>query len=318
MSHLRALLAATGSALLLAATAGSASAASSVSVGSSKVSVSSDTSVVLPETRAINATIQIVTGKKGLRLGLQFESADFARMVAGHLLREGSPLRFGGVQTISGPFRENGSGSSLSSSGVCNFASMRGGSHATESVEAEIPANSVVTLLARYEIVGDAPWANTNYSPRVRVLPLRTYPGSGNRESNRARWDYPPRSTLLTVPKPAIAIPLAARVDLDFSPKLVRRWWGLGPLPAGRSLEVIGTLVPTRVGYPISLWIDGQRVKETFLTDSKSQIHYRFKPDSGYSARVRAGFLGMPGADLLPDRGCEMNIDVASAKKGQK
>jgi hypothetical protein len=316
--HLRALFVACGAALLLAVTAGSVSAASSVRTGSSTVSVSTDTTVIRPETRAINATIRIVTRKKGLRFELGFESNQFARQVGGRPLREGSTLRFAGLQTITGPFRTNGSGSSFGGGGVCNFASVRGGNDGPESVDAEIPANSEVTLVARFELVGDAPWANTNYSPRIRVTRLRSYPGSGNRQTNRSKWDYFSKTTVLTVPRPLIAIPLAARIDLDFSPKLVQHWWGLGTLPAGKTLEVTGTLVPTRVGYPINLWIDGRRLKETFLTDANGQIRYRFKPDSGYTARIRAGFLGMPGADLLPDPGCEMSVDVASAKKGQK
>lgn len=309
-----------GVALLLTVTAGSASAASSVRTGSTTVELSSDTTVIGPETRAILATVRVTTGKKGARFLLSFESPWFKRSVANRDLREGSALRFAGVQSISGPFGYNGTGASSRGGGSCGgFSDLpkKGGEDEAISYDAEIPAGSVVTLVARYEIVGDTPWANTNYSPRIRVASLRSWPEQPNRQTNKRKWDYFSKSTVLTVPRPAIAIPLAARIDLDFRPRPARQWWGLGPFPAGKPLEVIASIAPVRVGYPIKIWIDGQAVDRTFLTDENGQVRHTFKPRGGRPAIVRAGFLGAPGADLLPDLGCEAEVEIAKAKKGK-
>jgi hypothetical protein len=187
------------------------------------------------------------------------------------------------------------------------------------SYTAQIPANSTAVLVARYEVVGDAPWVNTSYAPQLRLAHLRTDMRGRSRETNKAKWDYVTKNTLLSAPRPTIAIPLAARVDLDFSPRLTRNGWGIGTLPAGKSLKVIGTLVPLRVGYPITLWIDGMQVNKTFLTDAEGQIVHRFKPVGGGNVtKVRAAFLGMPGADLLPDTGCQVDVETAAPKKGKK
>lgn len=307
-----------GVALLLAVSAGSASAASSVRTGSTTVELSTDATVIGPETRAILATVRVTTGKKGARFLLSFESPWFKRSVANRDFREGSALRFAGVESISGPFGYNGTGGSgRGGSGCGAFFDLpeKGGADESTSYDAEIPANSAVTLVARYEIVGDAPWANTNYSPRIRVAPLRSWPEQPKRQTNKQKWDYFSKATVLTVPRPAIAIPMAARIDLDFSPRPARQWWGLGPFPAGKTLEVIASISPVRVGYPIIIWVDRLRVKKTFLTDEKGQVRHSFKPRGGSIANVRAGFLGAPGADLLPDPGCEAEVEIARPQK---
>lgn len=319
MSHLRAFFVAISTALLLAVTAGSAAAASSVSVGSSTVSLSSDTTVVGPQTRAIIADVRIETGKKGLRVALNFGSSTFIRYIARRPVHEGSPLRYSGIDSISGPVTVFGSGGGSEGGLACGVFSdpVRGESVGYASYDIQVPARSSALIKVRLEIVGDAPWANTDYSPRILVSPLDSHYGP-SRQTNPREWDYFHKRSVLSLPRPTIALPLAARVDLDISPQPNAHFWGLGPVPAGKPLKLTATLVPKRVGYPIELWINRTRVKKTFVTDENGQITHSFTPRYAEPAMVRAAFPGLPGGDLLPDRGCLVNFDVAKPRKGQK
>lgn len=303
-----------GVALLLAVSAGSASAATSVRSGGATVSISSDTTTIGPTTRGLKATATIVTGKKGARISLEFATKSFTRYVAKRPYREGTAMRVIGIDSISGPLRLIGSGSSSRGGGFCgaDFMPSRGDSEDSSTYEVQVPASSTVTLTVDYEVVGDAPWANTDYSPRVVVGPLSSYAHS-KRMTNPRRWDYFKKSTVLTTSRPFIAIPLAGRVDLDMSPRPNATYWGLGPVRAGKPIKLTGRLVPARAGYPIEFWIDGRRDKKSFLTDAKGQVTHTITPSSNAFVSVRAAFPGVEGGDLAPDPGCTIPIETAKA-----
>jgi hypothetical protein len=317
LSFLRASYLAISVALLLAVTAGSASAATSVSSGGATVSISSDTTTIGPATRGLKATVTIVTGKKGARISLEFATKSFTRYIAKRPYREGAAMRVVGIDSISGPLRLIGSGSSARAGGFCgaDFMPSRGESEDSSTYEVQVPASSTVTLTIDYEVVGDIPWANTDYSPRVVVGPLSSY-GRTKRMTNPREWDYFKKSTVLTTSRPFIAIPLAGRVDLDMSPRPNTNYWGLGPVRAGKPIKLTGTLVPVRAGYPIEFWIDGRRVKKSLLTDVRGQVTHTITPSSNSVVTVRAAFPGIADGDLAPDPGC--TIPIESAKAGSK
>jgi hypothetical protein len=138
------------------------------------------------------------------------------------------------------------------------------------------------------------------------------------RHTNPAKWSYFSKGTVLTTPRPSVALPIAGRVDLEVTPRPNLNWWGLGPIAAGRKLTLTATLIPKRVGYPIRISINKRYLPQAFITDANGQVRYSYTPDAGSSELVRAEFPGMPGGDLQPDGGCGTWVEIARKHKGSK
>jgi hypothetical protein len=318
LNRLRAAVFIASTVLLLALSAGPALAVDHVSNGDTSVTLTTDTPAVTVDTRIITATVTIVTGRKPARFGLDAKSARFTRFVAGRPFHEGMTLRMIGLGDVTGPleFISEGSGSSSGGCAADDGSTMKGIGEADSLQEFQIRAGSTVTMTYRYEVVGDAPWINADYSPRVQVKPLYSYRGSGHKR-NPKKWSEFSKSTTLSAPKPTFSLALAARIDLAITPRPKIDAWGFATVQPGKKLTIRGMIVPARAGLPINIWRNVSHLVATRVTDSNGEFTYEFTPKAGDAPYVRTEFPGAPGADLAPDYGCDISFYAPTVRNSK-
>ncbi|MGH2906210.1 MAG: hypothetical protein ACRDKI_05510 [Solirubrobacterales bacterium] len=193
-----------------------------------------------------------------------------------------------------------------------------------------VKPNTTATLKLRFEVIADAPWVNSTYSPIITVIPPKKPRGKG-----RYRYDFdwpnsykvpkgyttPHKRVQLRAPEPVIGVPQAARIDLDLQP--VTRWsrYDLtGRMKAGKRLIISGSVVPARAGLPVVLtygrgWEGYGQVKELPLaqvvTDANGKFTFAAPPLRRNTYVFKAAYPGSPGSDLAPDDGCAVAVEVA-------
>jgi hypothetical protein len=294
--------------ICLSVLASSALGATSVTNGPTTISVATDTAVVTDQTRTITQTITIVNNAaKPARFQLDFDSARYKRTYLGTSVRQGHLLSYGGISSFVGPGHEIGNGGSTSegSEFVCpseEFWPTVGAGEGVNELALFVAAKGTVVLGVRFIVAGDPPWENADYTPRVYVGPL---PNFEEFKSAPKQFSQFKRRTLLSTPRPVNLRKLAARIDLDVTPRRPINWLGAGPYRAGQRLTIKGSLAPARANLPVDVRVAGVVVAR-LITDASGKFNYRYRVPKGGGPLVSAEFAGAPNSDLLPDSGCPL------------
>jgi hypothetical protein len=301
------------------AIAGSAGAAASIDSAGVHADVTLDTAVVDESTRFVNAQITIVTGPKAFRTRLQIDSPRYTRYLRGKPAMEGATMRLLGLSGDEGEYRifSSGSGGEVGDSCTVGYEGDRVG------VESDdmgwvlgMAAHQTVVLDMKFEIIGDAPWLNTSYSPIVGFFP----PAHGKHVFRGDFESYPVpkgavtfrKAATLRPPSPIVALPLGGRVDFRIDGK--KR-----ALPAGKPVPMSGRLVPPLAGQRINIAVGSTSYYEGPLptdvvaqvtTDTAGNFTYSgWRPRKGRYL-INASYPGQSDSTLAPDAGCPLGLAV--------